>query len=696
MTGFTKWVYTSFKKDETFLKGEEKPMEILKRIWSKLPDRASKELPEYYNLTPRLDAVRAIAEHSATQELKFYKKQDLRKNGKNAEVVIDSPLYELLDNPMPTFPDIDGYSLRYFTFAQLELVGECAWLKIRDRNKIYSLMPILKSWIEETPTANSPYYKIIPYGDINGNVLTVSQNDIVIFKDINIADPYGHGKGVAESIADEIESDEYASKYQKQFFFNDATPPFVVTGFSGNQEQADKVKKSLMSKMSGFFHAREPAVLTGGADIKTVGLAPKELDMVESRKYLRNECLQHFRLPPELMGIIENSNRSTIDASFYLLQKNILPSRLARFERALNRQLLPEFDKDLVCKHELVVEEDVEQKFKVYSFGLQNGTVTREEFRSAFGFTPEIQEGTLLVPFSVNIENATEEINLDEINNNVELPDDDDKNIKIFKKDEQEKTKIKAWELFDAKAIKNENAFITACQKIANKQFTEINEIIKNADLSKPIENEINLYFSKDVDQKTKSTLANAWIKCLNDGKENTRLVLGKKSVEEVDDVIFINEQFNKWIEKYGLEKSVLINDTTKKKLVKKLKSILAEEENLNLSEQQLKRKLLEGAKEVKEDLSEVRAKMIARTETGASINCGQVISAKQYGATKKEWIASYDDRTRDAHLYTSGLVVGIDESFDVGGEQLLYPLDPSGSPENVINCRCTVLTYIE
>lgn len=60
-----------------------------------------------------------------------------------------------------------------------------------------------------------------------------------------------------------------------------------------------------------------------------------------------------------------------------------------------------------------------------------------------------------------------------------------------------------------------------------------------------------------------------------------------------------------------------------------------------------------------------------------------------------KEWIATSDHRTRDAHMEANGQRVGMDEPFIVGGEELMYPGDPNGSPENVINCRCTVIPVV-
>ncbi|MCQ2589285.1 MAG: phage portal protein [Treponema sp.] len=678
-----------------------------KRLWSKLPNRASFEMPVYFGKTPRLDPVRAIAEHCASQELKLYSKTDIRKNGKNAEVIAEHEFYELLENPVPNYTEIDGWTLKYFTFCQLELVGECAWIKVREGSKIVALLPVLKSWIIAKPTIENRYYKILPYGEVGNTTVIVPVEDVILFKDIDMSDPYGNGLGLAESIADEIETDEFASKYQKNFFYNDATPPFVITGFQGGEAQADKVKKTFMEKLGGYFHAREPAVLTGSADVKTLGINPKELDMVASRKYLRDECLHHFRLPPEVMGIIENSNRSTIDASFYLMQKNVMLPRLARFERVLNRQLLPDFDKDLICKHDFEIDEDIDQKLRIYQVGIDKGIITREEFRKAFGFNPEIKEGTIILPMGLNIVEAGEEINIDEIPEEDEIEiEDEEENGKglafdlIKKKDDKEKVKFKVWQMFDQKAKNGESYFISSVKKIAKRQNEDFNDLINNYK-GEPIVNVISNYFDKEVDKKVKSTLASAWLNSMRSGRELAKTVLSEKSVQSLDDVIVTNEAFNKWIESYGLEKSVLLNDTTKKQLVKKFQQILAESETTEESMPILKKKLQEGAKEVFDELSNVRAYLIARTETGASVNIGQVATYKAYNVGRKEWVPTFDDRTRESHLNMAGVVIGIDESFEVekaegGVDNMLYPLDPTGSAGNVCNCRCTILPIID
>ena len=57
----------------------------------------------------------------------------------------------------------------------------------------------------------------------------------------------------------------------------------------------------------------------------------------------------------------------------------------------------------------------------------------------------------------------------------------------------------------------------------------------------------------------------------------------------------------------------------------------------------------------------------------------------------KREWVAAQGERTREDHSAANGQIVSMNQPFIVGGEELMYPGDPNGSAENVINCRCIV-----
>lgn len=81
------------------------------------------------------------------------------------------------------------------------------------------------------------------------------------------------------------------------------------------------------------------------------------------------------------------------------------------------------------------------------------------------------------------------------------------------------------------------------------------------------------------------------------------------------------------------------------------------------------------------------RSMAIARTETGVASSMAQHETYERNEIREKEWLATMDDKTRPSHAEANGQVVGIDEPFQVGDAELMHPLDPSGPPEEVINC---------
>lgn len=56
-----------------------------------------------------------------------------------------------------------------------------------------------------------------------------------------------------------------------------------------------------------------------------------------------------------------------------------------------------------------------------------------------------------------------------------------------------------------------------------------------------------------------------------------------------------------------------------------------------------------------------------------------------------KQWDATLDGRTRDAHREVDGTIIKWDEEFDVDGEKMDAP-SVGGSARNVCNCRCCLL----
>lgn len=85
-----------------------------------------------------------------------------------------------------------------------------------------------------------------------------------------------------------------------------------------------------------------------------------------------------------------------------------------------------------------------------------------------------------------------------------------------------------------------------------------------------------------------------------------------------------------------------------------------------------------------------------ARTAMTSAQNAGRIEvmhAAQELGITvKKRWMATLDNRTRDAHGELDGKSVGVDDYFENSIGKILFPGDPAADPGNVYNCRCTLV----
>ena len=94
-------------------------------------------------------------------------------------------------------------------------------------------------------------------------------------------------------------------------------------------------------------------------------------------------------------------------------------------------------------------------------------------------------------------------------------------------------------------------------------------------------------------------------------------------------------------------------------------------------------------------DMNDSSARRNARTAVTGSENRGRIDgferAAKMGINVEKQWLATKDARTRESHAAINGEHVPYDKKF---GNGLLYPGDPDGRPEELHNCRCTIVAY--
>jgi hypothetical protein len=160
-----------------------------------------------------------------------------------------------------------------------------------------------------------------------------------------------------------------------------------------------------------------------------------------------------------------------------------------------------------------------------------------------------------------------------------------------------------------------------------------------------------------------------------------------KQFKDDEEDSLF-TDLTDQWIHTEGLKRSKLIADTSEADVLNTISNGMID----GLGTRAIASTIADLT-----DLSPWRSETIARTETHAAANYATAESVRnaqdKLGVKMlKTWLPTIDDRTRPAHADMDGSeAIPMDEMFTVDGEELDRPGDPSGSAENVVNCRCVM-----
>lgn len=95
------------------------------------------------------------------------------------------------------------------------------------------------------------------------------------------------------------------------------------------------------------------------------------------------------------------------------------------------------------------------------------------------------------------------------------------------------------------------------------------------------------------------------------------------------------------------------------------------------------------------------RAQIIAITETTRAYGAGTTAAGLEQSRItgrllQKRWRTEHDDRVRAAHRAVDGVTIPLYQPFNVGGYPMLFPGDPMGPADEVVNCRCDMVIVDE
>jgi len=297
-----------------------------------------------------------------------------------------------------------SYAVRKAAAVQQLLVGECFFVK--ERLGVFgqpqALWNIPPHWIAEMPTPSRPAYRVA----FSGWHGFIPAGEIFAIVNLDPANPYGRGIGLAQVLGDELEADEMAARTVKQQFLNGARPDFLVypkTGQQASPAEVARLRQTWEDQHEGFWRAARPHFASRELGIHEFAQVDnRALQMVQLRGYGRDLTRETVGVPPEILGHLENSNRATITASINMHARGVLVPRLELYRSAVQEFLIPEFDDRWIVDYESPVVADKE--LQLQAAAVAPWSLTLDEWRAMTGHGPLPDgEGTQrLVPFQLS------------------------------------------------------------------------------------------------------------------------------------------------------------------------------------------------------------------------------------------------------------------------------------------------------
>lgn len=507
--------------------------------------------------------------------------------------------------------------------------------------------------------------------------------DLIVFKNFSPFQSYTidrNGVWEMEAVALEAETDNATSLYNNKFYQNNATPSWILSTDQNLEPSIiERILTAWNNKNRGVNNSHKTAVLTGGLKYQGIAISQKEMEMVEQRRFTRDEILAIFKVPKSMLWLSENVNVWNVKAFDYVFMSKTIQPICTYIASVFNETLLKgiwymEFV-NVVPLDDEVLQND-----------LNSWVITINEYRVK-KWLPKIEGWDVLKLNSLALVDAGKIIQeKKEVSKS--------KFSEIIKKSIKDKTEQKKQARWEQKIKRNDEY-----EEQYKKQFLKIFEI-QEKDVLKQLKSVKEVKAEQlqlKLDDVKYLALYHLFIWPTQDE-------LVKKEWQIAFDEINVQDFFKIWdpqikkylfdnIEKFWKE----IDKTTKEKILAKVDEGL--QQWLGASE------ITTMVKDVFKELKTSRLEMIVRTETIRASDYATRTAWEESNVVEgKEWFTALDERVCQHCWPMNGKIIWLKEDFFkkwseyVGANGWVLKLDYESVKWAPLHprCRCTLLPILK
>jgi HK97 family phage portal protein len=669
----------------------------------------------------------------------------LRKdNSPHGKIVTDNQGNKILDilNSKSNMGE-NSFVFRYRLSSQLLMSSRGAFIeKVRGRDGgIIALQLLPPQHTSPIPDAR----KFVSGFEVdmrNGTKVILKAEDVCWIRKPHPLDPY-LSMTPLESAGIAIEIENLSKIYNRNFLLNDGRPGglLVVKG-----EIDDDDKDELRSRFRGNINRAGSITVVSsdeGVDYVDTGSSPRDANYIQMRQITKEEILASFGVPESVIGNASGRTFSNAAEEHRVFWNETMLPHMELIGRALD-ELDEEFyiDFDTSDVPILILYKQERERYLLDEF--QNGLISGNEYRAAtgrihiksdlmqallanpnltpIGYTdkefdsakqaadaaaagqqpgvPGVAAAGVMPAPEAPVEGAPQDqeipaqiVDMNQKPNTMTealaaeqggQPQMSPSALSAYESTMQSKSDNKQVDDWDSKAEENSKRWIEILDRNLDRFFERQQRVVlekamgaksKKALAAGTLESELIF----DIDVWDKQMLED--FRPLLSGITNdaTRLIN-----EQTGMPTEIDEEEVKQLIDAQIERMQKVNSTTKEEIASAILISSALEEDEDRSGM-----LKAALAAIFINLISKKQRVIAEHEAQTSYNAGVYFGAKQVGAASKTWVSLKDAKTRAEHRLLDGNTVGVSDAFNVGGDVIRFPGDPSAPARMTMNCRC-------
>lgn len=518
-----------------------------------------------------------------------------------------------------------------------------------------------------------------------------------------------------------IEVDANVEQYNKATLKNGGVPDLaLITEQSVTRSNAKRVQREFEQRHMRAGKSGGVVVLDAGYDMKPLGIPPKDMQFPQVADFTQDRILAVFGVPPIFgMDMKEASVLANADAQIQLFFKFTLPLVGRVVAESITRSIQRDF-KDMKLRMRFAFERadalrNTDKERESAEKNYTSGIITRNEARAVIGLEPVdggdefVQRPAAINPFDGTGAAGTSGKGRGTSRRRPRFTPEFKAFARVAYKRQHSAARLKLKgtmrpffaaqrerTLANFRKLEPEIGPLLAIPVIAAAAPAGTQKSIAHDGLVSRIFSTLDeaSKFRDEVGPVFLAGMVEAGNDKLHELAPSMRLALKESHVP-----------FQDFYSRWGASRVVDIQEETRKAIQEAIQSGFDDglgthemEARISASFHDL---VNEGrGDETETDFPEYRLERIARTEAGTMLNVGSFEGVKELVAhgsnIVKSWLSAHDELVRDSHAEmddaTSDEPIPANQLFENG---LMFPNDPSGPAEEVINCRCSLVEEV-